>query len=570
MEKIFAMPCLYGTGFYYNKNSALAYVDQSGKTHISSEKNKVKMIYHNFIFLRGLEYLIFGFYFFVKNLVKMPFENENKVAKNVSNSLNISIKYVLGTFFAVVSLIFALLLLGYIPARLSVLIGGYNQNTFLNRLLVALIKVIFLYLILLSIKYLTPFRQFYRFNACGNYILNEEKSIHKPTNYLNYLVFSFCFTFIVLSLIGLTANTFYKPILNLIISLFCFTICYEILLLLEQSKFDWLKKSCIITSFLVTEKPSSTEIYIALSAFSEVKFMRNRKRTIVNTENFKDQEISFSSVYAENKQRLKNAGIDDISELEFLMCEVLNVKRGKLRLITKIKETQKKQIEDAVKRRIEGEPITKIFGRTNFFGYDFIVTKDVLSPRMETELLIETVIKFCKDKKRVLDIGTGSGVIAICIAKKTDANVTATDISSKALQVAKKNAEKNNVKVNFKLSDLFLNLKSVKKFDIIVSNPPYISSDSIENLDVEVKNFDPHLALDGGSDGLKFYRKIIMLAPKHLAKNGRIFFEVGKGQAKEVAKLLQDDFEDIVVIKDYNKIDRIVYAKLKSKRISKK
>ena len=298
--------------------------------------------------------------------------------------------------------------------------------------------------------------------------------------------------------------------------------------------------------------------------------MRNRKRTIVNTENFKDQEISFSSVYAENKQRLKNAGIDDISELEFLMCEVLNVKRGKLRLITKIKETQKKQIEDAVKRRIEGEPITKIFGRTNFFGYDFIVTKDVLSPRMETELLIETVIKFCKDKKRVLDIGTGSGVIAICIAKKTDANVTATDISSKALQVAKKNAEKNNVKVNFKLSDLFLNLKSVKKFDIIVSNPPYISSDSIENLDVEVKNFDPHLALDGGSDGLKFYRKIIMLAPKQLTKNGRIFFEVGKGQAKEVAKLLQDDFEDIVVIKDYNKIDRIVYAKLKSKRISKK
>ncbi len=565
MKKIFTLPCLYGVGFYYNKNCAISYVDQNGKSHIVSEKNKAKIIYHNFVFLRGLEYLIFGLYYFIKNIIKMPFDfKENGAIKSASKSLNISVRYILMSLFILLALAVSLLLFGYVPVRLSVLITGYNQSAFLTKFIVALIKVTLVYAVLLSVKYLIPFRQFYRFNSCGNFITDDV--VHKPTNFLNYIVFGFCFSFIVVSFVGLTANNFLKPILNLLISIFCFTIAYEILLLLDNSKLSWLKKSCIITSFLVNEKPTNTEVYIALSAYSEVKFMNTKKRDIVSTEDFKEGEVSFSSIYAESKLKLKNAGITDDSELDFLICEVLNVKRGKLRLITKIKQTQKKQIEDAVKRRIAGEPITKIFGHTNFYGYDFIVTKDVLSPRQETEILVETVLKQIKGKVRVLDLCTGSGIIAICIAKKSNATVVATDISSRALDIAQKNAEKNNVKVTFKKSDLFLNLKSIKKFDIIVSNPPYIPTEEIENLDVEVKNYDPHISLDGGQDGLLFYSNIISQAPSFLTKGGKIFFEVGKGQSLDVAKLLEKDFEKINIIKDYNKINRVVYATKKIKK----
>ena len=145
------------------------------------------------------------------------------------------------------------------------------------------------------------------------------------------------------------------------------------------------------------------------------------------------------------------------------------------------------------------------------------------------------------------------------------AKVTAIDVSDKALAVASLNAENNGVKINFKNSNLFENLKKSKKFDIIVSNPPYIKTEDISSLDVEVKNFDPILALDGGKNGLEFYEKIIKIAPSYIAENGKIFFEVGKGQAKDVAKLLETDFDNIKIIKDYNHINRVVVAKLKNK-----
>ena len=151
------------------------------------------------------------------------------------------------------------------------------------------------------------------------------------------------------------------------------------------------------------------------------------------------------------------------------------------------------------------------------------------------------------------------------LAKNVDAHITATDISEKALCVARQNAQNNNVKIELKLSNLFEDLKYGKKFDIIVSNPPYIPTDEISNLDVEVKNYDPKLALDGGSDGLDFYKKIAKTSPKFLAKGGRLFLEIGYNQKEEVKALLQDNFEDIVCIKDYSKCDRVIIAKVKEK-----
>ena len=561
MEKIYSMPCLYGTSFYCGKNSATAFVDEKGKTNLVSKKNKGKIILHNIILVRGLEYLIFGMYYFAKNLVMLSFKNNSLGAmQKVSKKLNINPGIVFVFLMLALSTMIGILLFGVVPIKLSALFTGYTPSVVLYRIVVALVKIALLYLILLSLKMFVPFRQFYRFNGCANLLLDNNKNIHKPTNFLNFIIFGFIFGCLVLSLIGISSDEIWKPFANLGITLLCFTLGYEILLILESSKIGWIYRLCAITSFLVTERPTKTEIYISQTALGEVKFMQDKNRKEIDTKLLKDNEYSFSSVYAECKEKLKNAGIKDKSEADWLVAEVLGITRGQLKLQTKVTQDKKRQIENATNKRIKGEPITKIFGRTNFFGLDFKVTKDVLSPRQETEILVESVIKNAKPKSSVLDIGTGSGIIAICIAKNTTCNVTAIDISQKALGVAKQNAIDNNVKVDFKTSNLFDNLKSTKKFDIIVSNPPYIPTKQIDKLEVEVKNYDPKLALDGGEDGLDFYKKIVEQCPKYLNRHGKIFFEIGIDQSQSIVSLLQKDFDDIQVIKDYNKIDRVIFA----------
>ena len=249
--------------------------------------------------------------------------------------------------------------------------------------------------------------------------------------------------------------------------------------------------------------------------------------------------VPFSEAYVQMKELLTNAGKYEQSDLDYIFCEVLKKSRAELKLVKSIDKDDLKKITKVVKERASGRPITKIFGYANFYGLNFIVTNDVLSPRMDTERLVETVLKDIKTKQSVLDIGTGSGAIAITIAKNSSAKVTAVDISDEALKVAKENAKINDAKVNFVKSDLFESLGRFAKYDIIVSNPPYIPTKDIDSLDEEVKKYDPLLALDGGVSGLGFYEKIIAEAPKKLTKNGKIYFEVGIGQASNVKKLLQ-------------------------------
>lgn len=257
-------------------------------------------------------------------------------------------------------------------------------------------------------------------------------------------------------------------------------------------------------------------------------------------------------------------GIDEFADIDWIAVEILNVKRSFLPFV-EIDETQEYQIMQAVKKRIEHVPVAYIFGKTEFFGRVFHVDQNVLIPRMDTEVLVERVIKDIKNLGKqisVLDIGTGSGAIAITIQKETNANVTAVDISKKALQVASNNAKQLDADVLFIHSNLFEKVKG-EQFDIIVSNPPYIETDVVKTLDAEVVNNEPVLALDGGIDGLDFYKKIVTESKKHLKLNGWIYFEIGYNQANAVSKLLEKDFENIEVIKDYEGNDRVVLAKLR-------
>jgi release factor glutamine methyltransferase len=273
-----------------------------------------------------------------------------------------------------------------------------------------------------------------------------------------------------------------------------------------------------------------------------------------------------------------------MTEAELLFSEVLGCDRASLYLNKDEYLGQERNtfIASVLKRRIKGEPLQYILEKTEFFGLELKVNRDVLIPRPETELLVEAAIQVAKEKKdqKILDLGTGSGCIAISLAKHLPhLHIDASDISDKALRVAKENAGLNGVKINFIQSDLFtpleaghrrcptaacgsLPLTGFTSYDIIISNPPYIAAPQIRKLQPEI-GFEPEVALNGGIDGLDFYRRLILSASNYLKKNGLLILEIGFDQSKELAALFKSrpGFEIIKIIKDYNNIDRIIVAR---------
>lgn len=219
--------------------------------------------------------------------------------------------------------------------------------------------------------------------------------------------------------------------------------------------------------------------------------------------------------------------------------------------------------------RKKGRPIAYILKVQEFMGLDFYVEEGVLIPRPDTEILVEECISYLKKigKSKFIDIGTGSGAITVSLAKLLDdTEGTSLDISEKALEIGKKNAKLQEVdqKILFLKSDVFSAIEKdesyVESIDLVVSNPPYIPKEVIEGLQVEVRDFEPRLALDGGIDGLDFYRKIVREGIKFLKKGGLMAFEVGHDQAEEVKNLMEVSsvFSDIKIIKDLSGISRVV------------
>lgn len=219
---------------------------------------------------------------------------------------------------------------------------------------------------------------------------------------------------------------------------------------------------------------------------------------------------------------------------------------------------------DILKKRKEGLPLQYILGREDFYGRTFTVLEGVLIPRQDTEISVEVILKILKENniKNLLEIGCGSGIVSITLDLETkeQVDITAVDISPQAIKNTKIN--KNYLKSNIKIleSDLFEEIN--EKFDIIYSNPPYIKSNEIENLQVEVRDHEPRLALDGGSDGLYFYRKIIKDAPIFLNSHGYLVFEIGYDEAEDISSIMRENFE-LEIYKDLNNLDRVVVGRLK-------
>ena len=292
------------------------------------------------------------------------------------------------------------------------------------------------------------------------------------------------------------------------------------------------------------------------------------------------------------ENQLINAGIMNPKvDAELLYMDMRGIDRTRLFMEwgSEVDDDTCDQYFKLVDRRGKREPLQYITGSHEFMGLDFAVDENVLIPRPETEFMVEHALKIIlgkasdnkeeaendadllsritpRKKWKVLDLCCGSGAIGVTIAHRcANAKVTATDNSEAAVEVAKKNAAKARTKVRFTTGDLFERLKAKKQFDMIISNPPYVPTHMIPILQEEVKDHEPLAALDGGTDGLDFYRRIVKEAPEYIRSGGVLMLETGHDQGKAIEELIraEDAYEDCVIMKDYNMHDRVLLAVLK-------
>jgi len=257
---------------------------------------------------------------------------------------------------------------------------------------------------------------------------------------------------------------------------------------------------------------------------------------------------------------------------ELILAFIINCKRLDLYLLfdRPLTDNELQLYREFLKRRGMFEPLQYILGKTEFFGLELKVTRDVLIPRPETELLVEEVLNNIskENDQLILDIGCGSGNISIALAaSKEKVNIIATDIDDKSLNLAKENAEKNNVtsKIKFIRHDILKDeLTNFPMYDCVVSNPPYVSKENFSTLQREIKEFEPRHAVTDERDGYTFYRSICKKVSEKIKSKGKLFFEIAEGQCNTVTKIMeQNNFINIIVKKDYQNIDRIVYGELK-------
>lgn len=278
-------------------------------------------------------------------------------------------------------------------------------------------------------------------------------------------------------------------------------------------------------------------------------------------------DITYKTLYENGIETLNRAGIAEAKLDARLLLECVCQTDHSTLLAHPDREISKEELDkynSFLERRSKREPVAYILGNWDFMGLSFKVNSDVLIPEQDTEVLVEEAMRYLEDGFRVLDLCTGSGCIALSLLNYTNnTSAVCTDISGKALAVAKENADNLGFsdRVKFLETDLFPE-QDEGKFDIVVSNPPYIATNVIDTLSPEVKDYEPRLALDGDDDGLAFYRRIVENVHKYLFSSGYLFLEIGYDQGKALTDMLEENghFHDIEVIKDYAGNDRVVRA----------
>lgn len=565
---IAGFPVVKGACFLYNEFMAVGVSDKR-RVVVKVKRINSDARLRKFPFIRALIFVIIA----IKNAIFGYFLSQNmqkhKTRTTFYGWLVKSTKFLVGLIGLIVGLIFGNMLLVALPNFLTMniykacgfVVVRSMQYNLLNSSITAILFLATIFVLARLMK--TEFFAYNAVNKTMNALYDkvslDVKQVEKQSSRFFFNPFSIVILSLVIAIFVLPLFFEKNFVLNLIYKIVLFAIIlstvYEVFIFLRQydSKFA---RVLMFPSFAVQalfpKNTNEKNILCAIVALKEVLMMNENDKI--------NERHNLIYEWQKIRERFLKNGIVDESDVDWIFCEVLKCNRAELKSIKYIAPSDLERVLDYAEQRLQGEPLQRIFGHANFYGFEFELNDDTLIPRFDTEILAECVIKEIKERARplkVLDLCTGSGCIAITIAKLTNAQVIAIDINESALQMARINAEHLNAKVQFFKSDLFESLGE-QKFDIIVSNPPYIKSSEIPTL--EVADFDPHLALDGGADGLNFYRRIALEAPKYLTANGKIFLEIGKGQSKDVKKLLADDFVDITSRKDFAGITRVILA----------
>lgn len=573
-----------------NKSMATAVRTSSGEITVESKRiksAKEKSFWHRVPIIRGVLNFVSMLFLGTSVLLRSSevfgeTEEPTKFEKWLSEKLKVDIMQLVMVLGVVLGLALAIALFFILPQILTTLIFKIpsinSASLVVKDITEGIIRLaIFIIYVLLCAK-VEDVKRVFMYHGAEHKTINafehgEELTVENVQKYStvhNRCGTTFMFLVMVVSIIlfaltgwltfnvfGWTDNIWTRIGVRLLLLPLVAGVSYEILKLLALSDniiVRILRWPGLLLQKLTTKQPNDSMVEVAITAFNTV-FAMDNDETI--PERVFDIKIPYKTAREKIEKILPETEFES-ADIDWIFCDVLHIKRNELKTVTFISEDNFNRAEKLAEERAKHIPLQYVLGYTDFYGFNIIVKQGVLIPRPETELLAEQVIKQA-ECKRVLDLCTGSGAIAVAVKLNTQCEVTAIDISDKALELARYNADINSAEIDFIKSDMFENVKG--KFDIIVSNPPYIPTSDIEDLSAEVKDFEPKLALDGGSDGLDFYRHIADNVLDYLNKDGILMLEIGIGQAEEVKSLLSEKFNDIKIINDYNQIPRIIVAK---------
>lgn len=357
-----------------------------------------------------------------------------------------------------------------------------------------------------------------------------------------------------LAVYDIKLSVFYRVLIKIGLLPLVAGLSYELLKGLSKTKSKWflpLKLPGMALQCLTTREPDEKMLEVAIAAFNEV--MKMDADASYPTKRFVLPEPA-KDVTKRVVACLKEKGVD-ASDGEWIVAISAKISRSEVYSDMPISADAIDEINAFLNERLTGRPLWYVLGNAQFFDEILRVDERALIPRPETEELVEKALSYIKENNEVLDLCTGSGAIAIAVNKKKNCKVTASDISKDALSLAKENAEICGANITFVESNMFQSLTG--RYDCIISNPPYIPSGDISGLQTEVKDFEPRLALDGGADGLEYYKIIALFWKNYLKDDGKLFLECGIGQAEKVASLFIGA-KKTEIFKDLEGVERIV------------
>lgn len=565
---------------------ATAVRDEDGIIRLESKrfKRKKKSVVSKIPILRGViafgQSLFGGMKVLMRSAEVYGEAEPSRFEKWLAKKLKIDVLSIILTLSMILGVALALFLFIYLPIEARKLLEnlfGTNFNVWGKNIIEGGLKLLIFILYVLLCSLIKDVRRTFMYHGAEHKTITcfesgldltvdnakKCKRVHDRcgTTFIVFVLIISILSFAVLesvfSVYNLEIEKYLRILLKIALLPLVAGLSYELLKGLSKTDcfiFYPLKVPGILLQKITTKEPDDDMIEVAITAFNKVIEMDNDQSI---------EEVTFITAEKTNAlvervyKTLKDNGIEERAEAEWIVSLTVNVKRDEINTEKFVRPIMIEKINKIVDERITGRPLWYCLGDTEFYGYKIKVDERVLIPRPETELLAEQVINLCKDGYNVLDLCTGSGAIAITVKKQTNANVFASDISQDALSLAKENAVLNDAKVEFIQSDLFENIQG--EFDVIVSNPPYIKSEDIKGLQVEVKDFEPIMALDGGVDGYDFYKKISSKAKYYLKKGGVLLLECGIGQAQDIKQMLTD-FTSVEIIKDFENIERIVKA----------